>query len=99
MKDLVEIVETGPDPASDGVVRWRRIDLKRVIEERFGVVYSERAISDLLARLSFSSMSSRPHHPKQDQRVLDGFKKLPAHARGPYRPSAEEPPDRDLVSR
>lgn len=75
MKDLAEIVETGPDPASDGVVRWRRIDLKRVIEERFGVVYSERAISDLLARLSFSYMSSRPQHPKQDQRVLDGFKK------------------------
>ena len=74
-KDLAEIVETGPDPASAGVVRWRRIDLKRVIEERFGIVYSERAISDLLARLSFSYMSSRPQHPKQDQRVLDGFKK------------------------
>src|SRR5579863_6254314 len=34
-----EIVETGPDRAKDGVVRWRRIDLKHVIEERFGVVY------------------------------------------------------------
>ena len=43
MAELAEIVETGPDPAVDGVVRWRRIDLKRVIEERFGVVYSERA--------------------------------------------------------
>ncbi len=45
MKDLGEIVETGPDRAVDGVVRWRRIDLKRVIEERFDVVYSERGIS------------------------------------------------------
>ena len=35
MKELGEIVETGPDPAVDGVVRWRRIDLKRVIEARF----------------------------------------------------------------
>ena len=26
-----QIVETGPDPAVDGVVRWRRIDLKRVV--------------------------------------------------------------------
>ena len=25
MKELGEIVETGPDPAVDGVVRWRRI--------------------------------------------------------------------------
>lgn len=75
MEELAEIVETGPDPAVDGVVRWRRVDLKRVIEERFGVVYSERTISDLLARLSFSYISGRPQHPRQDQRVLDGFKK------------------------
>ena len=75
MADLAEIVEAGPDPATDGVVRWRRIDLKRVIEQRFGVVYSERAVSDLLARLSFSSISGRPQHPRQDPRVLDGFKK------------------------
>ena len=75
MAELVEIVETGPDPATDGIVRWRRIDLKRVIEERFGVIYSERAVSDLLARLSFSYLSGRPQHPRQDQRVLDGFKK------------------------
>ena len=75
MAALAEIVETGPDPATDGVVRWRRIDLKRVIEERFGVVSSERTVTDLLARLSFSYISGRPQHPLQDQRVLDGFKK------------------------
>lgn len=75
MQALAEIVETGPDPAVDGVVRWRRIDLKRVIEERFGVIYSERAISDLLARLCFSYISGRPQHPRQDERVLEAFKK------------------------
>ena len=80
MAELAEIVKTGPDPEVDGVIRWRRIDLKRVIEERFGVVYSERAVSDLLARLSFSYLSGRPQHPRQDQRVLDGFKKT-FHAR------------------
>ena len=31
LAELAEIVETGPDRAEDGVVRWRRIDLKRVI--------------------------------------------------------------------
>ena len=75
LAELAELVETGPDPAVDGVVRWRRIDLKRVIEERFGVVYSERAISDLLARLAFSHISGRPQHPEQDARVIAGFKK------------------------
>ena len=51
LKNLATIVETGPDPAVDGVVRWRRIDLKRVIEARFGVIYSERGIlsADCLA--------------------------------------------------
>ncbi len=75
MSELSMIVETGPDLEVDGVVRWRRIDLKRVIEERFGVIYSERTISDLLAVLSFSHISGRPQHPKQDQRVLEAFKK------------------------
>ena len=75
MCELAEIVETGPDPALDGVVRWRRVDLQRVIEERFGVSYSERAISDLLRALSFSYISGRPQHPRQDPRVLEAFKK------------------------
>ena len=82
MGELSVIVETGPDPEVDGVVRWRRIDLKRVIEERFGVTYSERAISELLAVLSFSHISGRPQHPKQNQRVVEAFKKTsPARSR------------------
>lgn len=75
MRALGEIVETGPDPAVDGVVRWRRIDLKRVIEERFGVVYSERTISSLLSDLGFAHISARPQHPKQDERIIKAFKK------------------------
>jgi len=75
MQELSEIVKAGPDPAVDGVVRWRRVDLKRVIEERFGAVYSERSISELLGGLGFSRMSARPQHPKQDERVIEAFKK------------------------
>ena len=75
MEALGEIVETGPDPAVDGVVRWRRIDLKRVIEARFGVVYSERGISRLLGELGFAHISARPQHPKQDERIIEAFKK------------------------
>src|SRR3954467_9154126 len=37
--ELAHLVETGPDRAVHGVVRWRRIDLKHLIAERFGVVY------------------------------------------------------------
>ena len=75
MRMLGEIVETGPDPARDGVVRWRRIDLVRVIEARFGVRCSERVISNFLSALDFSHISARPQHPKQEARVMEAFKK------------------------
>jgi len=73
--ELTEIVETGPDRAVEGVVRWRRIDLQRVIEERFGVEYHERTIGKLLKALGFSHISARPRHPKQDGEVIQAFKK------------------------
>jgi len=82
MMELAEIVEAGPDPAVDGVVRWRRVDLQHIIEERFGVIYSERTITDLLAALSFSHISGRPQHPEQDERVIEAFKKT-SRARSP----------------
>lgn len=72
---LATIVETGPDRMVDSVVRWRRIDLKRVIEERFGVVYHERTIGKLLAQIGFARLSVRPQHPAQDGRVVESFKK------------------------
>jgi transposase len=37
LAEFAAIVETGPDREKEGVVRWRRIDLKRVIAERFGI--------------------------------------------------------------
>jgi transposase len=75
MGELAEIVETGPDLETDGVVRWRRIDLKRVIEKRFGVVYAERSISRLLADLGFVHISARPQHPGQNPKVIEAYKK------------------------
>src|SRR6202000_1318137 len=39
---FAQIVEAGPDREKDGVVRWRRNDLKRVIADRFGVDFHPR---------------------------------------------------------
>jgi transposase len=41
--ELAAAVERGPDPDRDGVVRWRRIDLKALIETRFAVRLHERS--------------------------------------------------------
>jgi transposase len=74
LAQLAGIVEIGPE--ADGVVRWRRVDLKRVISSRFGVDYHERSIGKLLRKLGFSHMSARPRHPKQDERIVESFKNV-----------------------
>ena len=75
LAQLSKIVETGPDRNIDAVVRWRRVDLKRVIAERFGVDFHERYVGTLLKKLGFSHVSARPRHPKQDGPTVEAFKK------------------------
>ena len=80
LREFATIVETGPDVQTDGVVRWRRVDLQAIIKERFGVEYGARWVSQILHDLGFSHMSARPQHPKQNAKVIKAFKKTsPAH--------------------
>ena len=75
LAQFARIVEAGPDREKDSVVRWRRIDLKRVIVEKFGVDFHPRYVGKLLKTLGFSHMSARPRHPAQDERIVEAFKK------------------------
>ena len=75
LAELTAIVETGPERKVDGVVRWRRIDLKRIIRERFGVDYHERYVGKLLKKLGFSHIGARPRHTAQDERIVEAFQK------------------------
>jgi len=68
-------VRAGPDLAKDGVVRWRRIDLKRKIEAESGVVMHERTVGKQLAALGFRRLSVRPQHPKSHPEAQETFKK------------------------
>ena len=79
--EFAQIVEAGPERDKDGVVRWRRVDLKRVIAERFGVDFHERYVGTLLKKIGFSHISARPRHPAQDERIVEAFKKT-SRARG-----------------
>ena len=74
-QELKRIVEAGPDPVRDGVVRWRCADLRRVIKERFGVDLDEVSIGRVLKELGFAHVSPRPQHPKQDPQAIEAFKK------------------------
>jgi transposase len=72
--EFAKIVEAGPDRERAGVVRWRRVDLKRVIAEKFGVDFHERYVGTLLKKLGFSHISARPRHPAQDGEIVASFK-------------------------
>jgi transposase len=73
--DLGRIVRDGPDFERNGVVRWRRVDLQAVIEERFEVAYHERTVGKVLHRLGFSHVSVRAQHPGSDEATQQAFKK------------------------
>jgi transposase len=64
--ELATLVEKGPDAEQDGVVRWRCTDLKRRIEEMFGVKLHERTVGKQLKALGYVRLSVRPQHPKSD---------------------------------
>ena len=72
---LKQLVETGPDVTTDGVTRWRCVDLKRVVGKRFGVDLSEVSLGRVLKKLGFSHISARPQHPVQDPEAVAAFKK------------------------
>ena len=74
-QEVADLVRSGPNLAEHGVVRWRRIDLSRVIEQRYGVKLAERSVGTLLHRLGFRRISVRPRCPGQDAAAQDAHKK------------------------
>ena len=79
-QELKGIVEAGPDADKDGIVRWRCVDLKRVIKERFDVDLDEVSIGRILKELGFAHVSPRPRHPEQDPQAIEAFKKTSLRA-------------------
>lgn len=72
--EVAEWVRRGPKLAEHGVVRWRRADLARAIEARFGIVLAERTIGTVLRRLNFRRLVARPRHPDHDAQAQASFK-------------------------
>jgi transposase len=83
-QQLKERLRAGPT-AADGVCTLRGGDVRRILEEEFGVVRCLQAVYDLLHRLGFEPLRPRPKHPKADPAAQDRFKKAspPASPRPP----------------
>ena len=75
MAELAGWVEAGPDPEKDGVVRWRRQDLRARIAAAFGIEVHERTVGKYLTNLGYRRLSVRPQHPKSNPDAQVAFKK------------------------
>jgi transposase len=76
METFSDWVRTGPDITTDGVVRWRCVDLQRKIKEAFDVDVHERTVGKLLSNLNFVRISVRPQHPSSAPGAQEDFKKV-----------------------
>jgi putative transposase len=74
MAELEALVLKGPDPATDGVVRWRCADLRAQVTRRFAVTVHERTIGKWLRRRDLTRLQPRPAHPRQDLAAQEAFK-------------------------
>jgi len=73
-------LDRGPTPdraECDGVSGWRAKDLCRLVEDRFGVRYSENGMLQLRKSLDLSRQKARPSHPEADLEAQAALKKIP----------------------
>ncbi len=87
--EVARWVERGPDLETDGVVRWRRVDLQARIERAFVVRLHPATVGKLLRKLTFRRLSVRPQHPRSDPAEQEAFRGASPSGR---RPSSPRPP-------
>lgn len=80
LAELRELVLAGPDPAREGVVRWRCIDLRSVIAERYEIAVHERTVGKWLRGMGMTRLQPRPYNPKKDIEAQTAFKKTSPRA-------------------
>ncbi len=72
---LARVVEDGPVPYLDGVIRWRLCDLVSWLYEEYRVTVSDSTLSRILHDMGYRKLSARPRHHAQDPEAGPLFKK------------------------
>ena len=98
LEALTAIIESGPIPATHGVVRWRLCDLGQWLWEEFQLSVSKQTLSRELRAMGLRKLSARPKHHAQAPQAIETFKKL-SHRAGRHRgrPGAGPRCGRDMV--
>ena len=69
---LAAIIESGPIPATHGVVRGRLIDLMQWLWDEFALSVSKSTLSREV-RAGYRKLSARPRHHAQDPEAIEDF--------------------------
>lgn len=72
---LAQVIEDGPVPAIDGVVRWRLVDLVQWVFEKFTIIISRQTLGRELRAMGYRKLSARPRHHAQAAGAVEAFKK------------------------
>ncbi len=72
---LARVVEAGPVPYVDGVVRWRLCDLVAWVHDTFDITLDETTVSRALKDMGYRKLTARPRHHAQDPDAPGAFKK------------------------
>ena len=88
---LIRMIEDGPIPAANGVVRWRLIDLCQWTFEEFRVTISPQTMSRELRALGYRKLSARPRHHAHAAGAIEDFKKTSPPAWRKSRASGTSP--------
>ena len=72
---VAAMIESGPIPATHGVVRWRVVDLCQWVFEEFRVVVAKQTLSRELRAMGYRKLSARPRHHAQAEGAIEEYKK------------------------
>src|SRR5436305_11789914 len=71
---LAAVIEAGPMPAIDGVVRWRLVDLVQWVWETFGISISRQTLGRELRAMAYRKLAARPRHTGQAAGAVEAFR-------------------------
>src|SRR3954465_3335246 len=82
-----------PPRPEDRACALRGLDIRRILEQEFGVLMSLQAVYDLLHRLGYSDLMPRPQHEDANPEVQEFFKEIVVEQIDAI---AEQHPDREV---